>query len=155
MPALPTQAVDRVLETWPVGILATINADGTPHLVPIVFACVNGTVWSSVDGKPKRGTELKRLGNIRRDARVSVLLERYADEWSRLWWVRLSGRAAIVDGDALRDHALAHSAAEALRAKYPQYGATELFSGPPTLLCITVERIVSWCADPACWSIDD
>ena len=85
-------------------------------MVPICFALVGETVYSAVDRKPKRSPRLKRLDNIRANPGVEVLVDHYEDDWSSLWWVRLRGRAFVVDDGEELARAL-----EALAAKYPQY----------------------------------
>ena len=85
-------------------------------MVPICFAFVGDTVYSAVDRKPKRSPRLKRLDNIRANPRVEVLVDHYEDDWSSLWWVRLRGRAFVVDDGEELERAL-----EALAAKYRQY----------------------------------
>jgi PPOX class probable F420-dependent enzyme len=118
-----------------VGRLATVAADGRPHLVPVCFALVGDTVYSAVDHKPKRGGRLKRLDNIRATGRVSLLVDRYDEDWSALWWVRLDGTAEVLDGPA--------AAFRALVDKYPQYARQ-----PPTgpIVAITVTRWSGWTA---------
>src|SRR5262249_55668044 len=75
--------------------LATADAGGQPHLVPIVFAVVEDEIYSATDNKPKStaGSQgrLRRLDNIRANASVSVLVDHYEDDWSRLWWARADG----------------------------------------------------------------
>jgi PPOX class probable F420-dependent enzyme len=125
--------------------LATLSADGRPHLVPIVFARRGGALWSPVDGKPKAGGELARVRNLRRHPRVSVLLDHYDADWRRLWWLRVDGRARSVEADPAGDAELAAVAA-ALRAKYPQYAEWPLFRDRPLLLQIAIEGLHGWCA---------
>ncbi|MBL7255373.1 TIGR03668 family PPOX class F420-dependent oxidoreductase [Paractinoplanes lichenicola] len=117
----------------PVARLATVGADGMPHLVPIVFALVEGTIVFAVDGKPKRSRALKRLANIAAEPRVSVLADHYEQDWSRLWWVRADGTARVLDayGKAL----------DVLKERYPQYRETPP-DGP--FVEITVERWSEW-----------
>ncbi len=124
------------------GVLATLRADGSAALVPVVFARVGGALWSPIDGKPKRGPVLARLANVAREPRVALLLDGYDANWARLWWLRVEGRAraesaGIADGEA------------ALRAKYPQYADVPLFAGEPVLLRIELERVSSWAASAA------
>lgn len=146
---LTAEARTRLLERWPLAALATLAPGGGPHLVPIVFAWHAEHLWSPIDGKPKREGELARLRHLRRDPRVCVLLDGWDADWSRLWWIRIDGRAQIVEAVAPeRDPALAPIVA-ALRAKYPQYAETPLFRGTPTLLCVAPEALRSWCAGPA------
>jgi len=139
---LSARAIRARLAREPRAVLATLRADGSAALVPIVFACVGDVIWSPVDGKPKRSAALARLDDIARDARVALLLDRYGDDWSRLWWLRVAGKARIARG------ALAHGEA-ALRAKYPQYGVTALHAGTPLLLRIEVVGTASWAASAA------
>jgi PPOX class probable F420-dependent enzyme len=139
---LPPAAVSRILDRWPVARLATLGEGGAPALVPIVFAYVAGRLWSPIDGKPKSGRELERLRNVRRDPRVSLLLDAYDDDWELLWWLRVEGRARAC-GSADCDLAAVE---RALRAKYPQYARLPLFSGEPRVLEIAIERAHGWCA---------
>jgi PPOX class probable F420-dependent enzyme len=118
--------------------LATVGGDGRPHLVPICFALVGDVVYSAVDHKPKRSTRLRRLANVESTPDVSVLVDAYDEDWSRLWWVRLDGRGRVV-----RDADEAAFALDALRAKYEQY-ARRPPSGP--VLAIDIGRWVSWSA---------
>lgn len=150
---LPEPLVERLLERWPVARLATCDADGRPHLVPVVFARAGGALWSPVDGKPKGGGELARVRHVRAEPRVCLLLDHYEASWERLWWLRVDGTARVVrPPDPDRD-AEARGAADALREKYAQYaddddrGATALFRPPVTLLAVSPERVRSWCAD--------
>jgi PPOX class probable F420-dependent enzyme len=116
--------------------LATVRPDGAPHVVPVVFALVDATVYSAVDAKPKRTPRLQRLANVRADPRCALLVDHYEDDWSRLWWVRADGTAAIVD-----DPAAAHPGVRALADRHPQY-REEPPAGP--LLVVTVERWSGW-----------
>jgi PPOX class probable F420-dependent enzyme len=117
--------------------LATTNEDGTPHLVPVVFALVGDTVWTAVDAKPKSTTALRRLQNVRAHPIVSLLVDAYSDDWSTLWWVRADGAAKML---AVEDAAVG---LDALIAKYPQY-QDERPPGP--VLRIDVRRWSSWSA---------
>jgi PPOX class probable F420-dependent enzyme len=101
--------------------LATVRPDGSPHLVPVVFALDGSTVVFAVDDKPKGTRELRRLANIRADPRVSVLVDHYDEDWPALWWVRAEGRARVDDAGPALDRAVA-----LLAEKYSQYAA-----GPP------------------------
>lgn len=101
--------------------LATVDGQGRPHVVPICFALADDVLYSAVDSKPKRSPRLKRLENIRANPNVTVLVDHYEDDWSRLWWVRLRGRGRVLEGGEERDRALA-----LLADKYPQYRAQPL-----------------------------
>jgi PPOX class probable F420-dependent enzyme len=96
--------------------LATIEADGRAHLVPICFAVEEERLYSAVDQKPKRSRDLRRLRNLRERPWATVLVDHYEEDWSRLWWARLRGPARILDGG---DEA--RGALELLSGKYHQY----------------------------------
>jgi PPOX class probable F420-dependent enzyme len=111
----PSLLRQRVRESQ-VARLATVDPDGRPHLVPIVYALEGDTLYSAVDEKPKRSRRLRRIENARARPDVAVLIDRYDDDWTQLWWVRLRGRARVLDRGEEAEHALA-----ILREKYPQY----------------------------------
>jgi PPOX class probable F420-dependent enzyme len=117
--------------------LATVDAHGHPHLVPIVFALAGHTIYSVVDAKPKRTTELRRLRNVRSNPHVSVLVDHYDDaDWSALWWVRADGTARVLE----LSEPEARDAVRLLAERYPQQRAT----GP--VLATDVERWSGWSA---------
>jgi PPOX class probable F420-dependent enzyme len=116
--------------------LATTDPDGRPHLVPIVFALDGETLYSAVDRKPKRSTKLRRIENARARPDVTILVDHYEDDWSRLWWVRLRGRARVLDEGDERARAL-----ELLAEKYPQY-RSEPPDGP--VLAVDITDVRTW-----------
>jgi PPOX class probable F420-dependent enzyme len=124
------------LQSARVARLATLDPDGRPHLVPIVFALAGDTLYSAVDAKPKRSRILRRIENARARPDVTVLVDHYDDDWGRLWWVRLRGRARVLDGGAEADRAL-----RLLADKYEQYRRE-----PPGLpvLAVDVHEWRSW-----------
>lgn len=139
---LPPETCDGLLERWPVARLATLTPGGLPHLLPVVFARFAGALFVPVDGKPKSGRPLARIRNLRAHPRASLLLDHYARDWDTLWWLRLDGRAEVLEG------AVPDGACEALRAKYPQYATVPLFRGAPLAVRVEPERVASWCAGP-------
>jgi PPOX class probable F420-dependent enzyme len=114
--------------------LSTVRPDGSPHLVPIVFALDAETVAFAVDDKPKRTRELRRLANIRADPRLSVLVDHYEEDWAAVWWVRVDGRARVVDAGPAFDRVVA-----LLAEKYPQYAADPP-PGPAVLIEVETWR---------------
>lgn len=130
-----TEPADRFAAAA-VARLATVTPDGPPHVVPIVFAVVEDTIFTAVDGKPKTSRRLRRLANIEANPRVSILVDHYDDDWSQLWWVRADGIAAIHHDGSMYDRG--H---ELLRAKYPQYQHVPL-DGP--VIAVDVDQWSSW-----------
>jgi PPOX class probable F420-dependent enzyme len=100
----------------PVARLATVRADGHPHVVPVCFAVDENRIVSVVDHKPKSTSFLRRLDNVRAHPAVSLLVDHYDDDWTRLWWVRVDGTAIVRDVGAEHE-----SAIDLLAAKYAQY----------------------------------
>jgi PPOX class probable F420-dependent enzyme len=119
--------------------LATADREARPHLVPIVFAVAGDTIYSAVDAKPKRGTELRRLANVAANPRVAVLVDHYDEDWNRLWWARADGTARVLGaGDAEARAALA-----LLAGRYPQYREQP---PPGPVLAVDVDRWSGWSA---------
>jgi PPOX class probable F420-dependent enzyme len=118
--------------------LGTTDPDGRPHLVPIVFALDGETLYSSVDRKPKHSTRLRRIENARARPDVTILVDHYDEDWMQLWWIRLRGRARVLDTGEERERALA-----LLIEKYPQYR-----HAPPDgpVLAVDVTEVRSWSA---------
>jgi PPOX class probable F420-dependent enzyme len=117
--------------------LATADAAGRPHLVPIAFAVAGDTIYSAVDAKPKRTRALRRLANVRENPAVSLLVDHWDDhDWAALWWARADGRGRVLDPEDPE----ARRAAELLRERYPaQRDAGEV-------LAVEVERWSGWAA---------
>ncbi|MGO9924882.1 MAG: TIGR03668 family PPOX class F420-dependent oxidoreductase [Mycobacterium sp.] len=126
----------------PIARLATTTRDGIPHLVPVVFAFDagsqdgHGVVYTAIDAKPKTTRWPRRLANIESNPEVCLLVDHYADDWTRLWWVRVDGVAAIHQDDETMN-----TGYRLLRAKYPQYQSVPLI-GP--VIAVSVRRWSSW-----------
>jgi PPOX class probable F420-dependent enzyme len=119
VPALDSDQAQARLAGARVVRLATVAPDGRPSLVVICFALRGDTLYSAVDGKPKRTRELARLAHIEHEPRVAVLADHYDDQdWGALWWVRAEGSALVLREGAERERAL-----QLLVARYAQYRA--------------------------------
>jgi PPOX class probable F420-dependent enzyme len=128
-------AVARFAQS-PVARLATVGADGRPHLVPVVFAVHEQVIYTAVDAKPKTTQRLRRLTNIERNPQVSLIVDHYDQDWTQLWWVRADGEAAIHrEGETMQ------AGRELLRTKYAQYQSVSL-NGP--VIAVDVRRWSSW-----------
>ncbi len=125
-------------ETSRVARLATADAAGVPHLVPVCYAVVNDSLYITIDEKPKRtDIQLKRLRNILENPEVAVTVDRWDEDWRRLAWVMLRGRAEILADGAEHDRAQAR-----LRARYPQYLTMDIAALP--VIALRVARTTSW-----------
>ena len=90
-----------------------------------------------------------RVANLRAEPRATLLLDRWDEDWSRLWWIRLEAMGRVVRPESADRDAAFRAAEEALRAKYPQYAEWPLLRPPPTLLAFDELEIRSWCAGPS------
>jgi PPOX class probable F420-dependent enzyme len=119
--------------------LATADGRAIPHVVPVCFAIVAHTLYITIDEKPKRGSafSLKRLRNIAENPAVAVVVDRYDENWTRLGWVLLRGRAEILSKGAEHDEAQA-----LLRSRYPQLGLMQIAQYP--VIAVRIEQTTSW-----------
>jgi PPOX class probable F420-dependent enzyme len=151
---LDAGAARRLFAGSAVARLATVTPAGHPHLVPVTFV-LDGRpgqgdwVYTAVDHKPKTTNQLQRLRNIQAHPEVALLADHYADDWTRLWWVRADGVATVLDEGTVLDQGTVPGAAGAagplrlLAARYPQYAAQPP-AGP--LIAVRVDRWTGWAA---------
>ena len=138
MPSSPPDwAVEFVREAR-VGRLATSSADAEPHVIPCVYALLDGAVYSVVDEKPKSGRRLLRLRNIDSSGRAALVVDHYEEDWAGLAFVLIRGPASVIaPGDPRYAPAL-----NALREKYPQY--REMSLEDSEMIVLETERWVAW-----------
>jgi len=126
--------------------LATIDPDGLPRLVPICLVLAPGeaaaapVLYTPLDEKPKTVADPRALARVRDilvRPDVTVLIDRWSEDWTELAWLRVAGQAALLEPDAIPPGIVAQ-----LRTKYPQYEAHDLESRP--LIRIAIERAASW-----------
>jgi len=128
----------RFLASRRVGHLATADARGTPHLVPVCFAVSDDALYITIDQKPKGDVKaLKRLRNITENPIAAFVADRWDEDWTRLGWVMLRGPAEILADGAEHDRAQA-----LLRSRYRQYQWMELAGLP--VIAIRFGRVTSW-----------
>jgi PPOX class probable F420-dependent enzyme len=136
-PVLLPDRARRFLASRRVGHLATADARGAPHVVPVCFAVSDTALYITIDAKPKRGAPLKRLRNIAENPAIAIVVDRYDEDWTRLGWVMLRGRAEILARGA------EHDAAQALlQARYPQLAAMEIAGLP--VIALRIAQVASW-----------
>jgi PPOX class probable F420-dependent enzyme len=134
----PAWAVE-FLTTARVGRLATAGADGRPLVVPVCYVFDGAHVYSAVDAKPKRTRELRRLRNIAENPYVSLVVDEYDEDWTRLCYVIVEGRADVLTGGA--DFA---RAIDLLVAKYAQYRTLTLSRETGAVIRVAPDRLVHW-----------
>ena len=133
--------VARFIRSARIAHLATADRFGQPHVVPICFAFDGKYFYSPIDEKPKRTapTNLKRLRNIRDNPQVSLVIDYYEEDWSKLCYVLITGTARILQGGKTHNRAVM-----LLRKKYPQYRRMLIETRP--VIVITPKRITFWAA---------
>jgi PPOX class probable F420-dependent enzyme len=122
-----------------VAYLATADRGAVPHVVPVCFAVDGGTLYITIDEKPKRvsGRALKRIRNIAENPAVAVVVDRYDEDWTRLGWVMLHGRAEILAAGTEHD-----AAQTLLRSRYLQLEAMQI--ARLAVIAVRIERTTSW-----------
>ncbi|HEX4204581.1 MAG TPA: TIGR03668 family PPOX class F420-dependent oxidoreductase [Ktedonobacteraceae bacterium] len=120
--------------------LATADENGSPHLIPVCYAFDGTRFYIALDEKPKRvaGSKLRRVHNIETRHEASLLVDQYDDDWSRLGYVLVHGKADLIGAE---DEAHAH-ALKLLRARYVQYRTMVLEK--QLVIVITPDHITSW-----------
>ena len=138
MPIL-TSLERKFVESNRVAHLATVDEEGSPHVVPVCFVCIDNDIYITIDGKPKTGDpkSLKRIRNIKANPKIALILDKYDEDWTRLAWVLVRGRADILEsgGEQL-------SAQESLRCRYPQLKKMMLKRMP--VIAIRIAKVTSW-----------
>ena len=132
-----TDAEQTFLATARTATLATISPDGRPRLVPVCFVLLDDRIWTPIDEKPKASahpTALARVRDIARRGDVTLLIERWDEDWTRLGWLRIDGHAMLVEPDP--------GTIRPLRDKYPQYAGHDLEHRP--LIRIDITGTASW-----------
>ena len=134
-----TQQQTHFLSHARIGHLATASEAGAPHVIPVCFELLDGLIYSALDQKPKRTglTRLQRVRNILANPQVSLVVDHYEEDWSRLWYILVSGHAELLEEGGERA-----SAIPALRSKYPQYRNMDIDFNP--VIRISPERVVAW-----------
>jgi PPOX class probable F420-dependent enzyme len=122
--------------------LATLDAQGRPHIVPVCFVYDGSVFYTAVDSKPKSVTpeKLARVRHITATPQVALLIDEYCEDWAQLWFIMVRGSANLI---ATSDHQERARAIRHLQDKYPQYAAGMLAHDAP-IIRITPERITSW-----------
>ena len=121
------------------GHLATADGAGVPHVIPVCFAFDGRSIYSALDRKPKRAglTRLRRVRNIQANPEVALVVDHYEEDWSKLRYILLTGRAELLLAGEERAGAV-----RLLRQKYPQYRAMDVDLNP--VIKITPARVVAW-----------
>jgi PPOX class probable F420-dependent enzyme len=129
------QLRQRVAEAR-VARIGTVDELGRAHLVPVVFVLDGDRLYSATEDGPRPA---KRLRNLARDPRATVLVDAYDEDWSTVWWVRLRGR-----GRAVTDPEERTRARRLLEDKYPQFGDAPPEEAAGPVMAVDIEQWAGW-----------
>src|SRR5258705_13947493 len=120
-------ALLRLIRSARVAHLATADAHGQPHVIPICFVFDGKDFYSPIDEKPKRTApqKLKRLKNIRENPQVALVIDHYEEDWCKLAYVLIFGEARILQSGEKHRQAV-----KSLRRKYSQYRRMDIDTRP-------------------------
>jgi PPOX class probable F420-dependent enzyme len=137
-----SKAIRAKLDAARIARLATLDAEQAPHIVPVCFVYDGRVFYSAVDRKPKRVApeKLARLRHIAASPQIALIIDEYREDWGKLWYVLVRGKAKLIPKSA---HPKRARAIRLLRAKYPQYTAAML-PDDAAVIRIIPERITSW-----------
>lgn len=151
MTPILTDAERRFVAAQRTAVMATGGTDGRPRLVPICFVVAASddrlgrpVLHSPIDEKPKSDADphkLQRVQDLLVLPEVTLLVDHWDEDWTRLGWVRLYGRGELLEPEP-REAAEHAAAVRALRAKYPQYATHDLEHRP--MIRLTIDRVRSW-----------
>jgi PPOX class probable F420-dependent enzyme len=97
-----------VIDKATVARLATVDSECKPHLIPVVFVYDNDYYYIPIDQKTKRSKpeNLKRIKNIQQNANVALLIDEYNEDWRKLYFIMIQGKASIIGGIELEQNQL-------------------------------------------------
>jgi coenzyme F420-0:L-glutamate ligase / coenzyme F420-1:gamma-L-glutamate ligase len=121
--------------------LATADAEGAPHNIPLCFWFDGARFYFAIDQKPKspEGLALKRMRNIAANPRVALVVDHYEEDWTQLAYVLVRGAARVVDDPQEYMLALRY-----LRDKYVQYRAMTLLPEKNPIVRIDPVHVHAW-----------
>ena len=132
-------SASRLVRSARVAHLATADRKGRPHVIPICYVFDGKDIYSPIDEKPKRATplKLKRVRNIEANPYVAVVVDCYDENWKKLAYVLIFGRAKILTRGSRHNKAVL-----LLRRKYPQYRRMAIHERP--MICVRPSHTTSW-----------
>jgi PPOX class probable F420-dependent enzyme len=136
-----TPAVEDFIERARIARLATIDSEFKPHLVPVVFVFDGNHFFIPIDEKRKtaKPEKLKRIRNIQDNPNVALLFDEYSEDWTKLAFVMIQGKAFIVN--KIEGNIRVRQAYKKLMTKYIQYQKVGIGE---VCIIITPKKVASW-----------
>lgn len=124
------------LQRCRVADLATVGADGAPHLVPLCYAFTRDASFITItNGEERTHRSLKRVCNVEENPQVAVVVDHHREEWERLAYVLVHRQAEVLRGGG-QEH---QEDAPLLMDRYAQIAEWPLIEW--SVLAIRVERV--------------
>jgi len=124
--------------------LATVDLECKPHLIPVVFVFDNDCYFIPIDEKTKRSRpeKLKRAKNIQQNPNVALLIDEYNEDWKKLYFIMIQGKASIVGKElGQNEMLLLEKAHKLLSDKYFQY--QKIGIGEYVIMIIP-QKVITW-----------
>ena len=137
--------VKTIIDKARVARLATVDSECKPHLIPVVFVFDNYSYFIPIDEKTKRSRpeKLKRAKNIQQNSNVTLLIDDYNENWRKLYFIMIQGKASIIGGKKLEQNELLllEKAHKLLFDKYLQY--QKIGIGEYVIMIIP-QKVITW-----------
>ena len=134
-----------IIDKATVARLATVDSECKPHLIPVVFVFDNDCYFIPIDEKTKRSKpeKLKRAKNIQQNPNVALLIDEYNEDWTKLYFIMIQGKASIIGGKELERNELLlfERAHKLLSDKYLQY--QKIGIGEYVIMIIP-QKVITW-----------
>ena len=126
--------LSQLIERERVCRVATVNAEGVPHLVPVCPAFQDGKIYFG------SGRDGRKVQNIEANGRCTVTVDLYTEDWSSLRGVMVQGRATLIaKGPRFR------RARGLLYRKYPHYETDAALDEKDSVIVeVTPTSVFSW-----------
>ena len=138
---LEKKFLHQLIDSMKIARLALINRKNLPEAIPIVFGRHKDILFSPVDGKPKRSSNLARIKNIEVNPNTMLLFDHYSKDWEKLWWLRL-----VCVSQVVTDPPDTEFYQTILKEKYEQYQVTRLSNEPyeSTFITFNINSVRWW-----------
>jgi PPOX class probable F420-dependent enzyme len=137
--------IKAIVDKARVARLATVDSEYRPHLIPVVFVFDNDCYFIPIDKKHKRCTpeKLRRTKNIQQNSNVVLLIDEYNEDWTKLYFIMIQGKASIIGGKKLEQYemVLLEKAHKLLYEKYLQYEKIDVGG---YVIMIDPTKVISW-----------
>jgi len=132
-----TKKVAKLIAQERVCRVATVGAEGRPHLVPVVHVLSGDKLYFG------SGDDGRKVKNLRDNPQIAITIDLYSDDWSHLRGVMVQGTARLIERGPRFKQARAR-----LYEKYPQYAKEAAISPSDSVVVeVTPTHVFTWGLD--------